>query len=201
MKKLLFVVLFLLMSVVSVDALNLLMFSSSKCSYCQNFIKEVVPEYDKTKYHKVLPLKIIDIDQPPPKWILNSFNNGGLYPIKVTPTFVAWDNREVLRSEGYTDKETFYQIMEAFIGHFEVPQMQKKPTIEIPKQEGSHGRHNESFEFKPNNPPEGVINSRDIFKHMYKTAEEALKASKWLGCNGNIHYHDEENVWMPCVMQ
>ena len=63
MKKLLFVVLFLLMSVVSVDALNLLMFSSSKCSYCQNFIKEVVPEYDKTKYHKVLPLKIIDIDQ------------------------------------------------------------------------------------------------------------------------------------------
>ena len=201
MKKLLLALVFLLMSVVSVDALELLMFSSSKCSYCQNFIKEVVPEYDKTKYHKVLPLKIIDIDQPPPKWILNSFNSGGLYPIKVTPTFVAWDNREVLRSEGYTDKETFYQVMEAFIGHFEVPQMQKKPTIEIPKQEGSHGRHNESFEFKPNNPPEGVINSRDIFKHMYKTAEEALKASKWLGCNGNIHYHDEENVWMPCVMQ
>jgi hypothetical protein len=36
---------------------------------------------------------------------------------------------------------------------------------------------------------------------MYPTAEEALKASKWLGCNGNIHYHDEEAVWMPCVME
>ena len=195
MKKLLLAVVFLLMSVVSVDALELLMFSSSKCSYCQNFIKEVVPEYDKTGYHKKLPLKIIDIDQPPPKWILNSFTSGGLYPIKVTPTFVVWDHREVLRSEGYVDKETFYQVMDAFIGHFEVPR------VEIPKLEGSHGRHNKSFEFKPNNPPEGIINSRDIFKHMYPTAEEALKASKWLGCKGNIHYHDEEAVWMPCVME
>ncbi len=195
MKKLLLALVFVLMSVVSVDALNLLMFSSSKCSYCQNFIKEVAPEYDKTKYHKVLPLKIIDIDQPPPKWILNAFSSEGLYPIRVTPTFVAWDNREIIRTEGYVSKEDFYKVMDAFIGHFEVPR------VEIPKQEGSHGRHNESFEFNPKNPPEGVINSRDIFKHMYKTAEEALKASKWLGCNGNIHYHDEEAVWMPCVME
>jgi len=200
MKKLLFVVLFLLMSVVPVDALDLLMFSSSKCSYCQNFIKEVVPGYDKTKYHKVLPLKIIDIDQPPPKWILNSFTSGGLYPIKVTPTFVAWDNREVLRSEGYTGKDAFYLVMDAFLGHFEVPRT-TKPKIEIPKLEGSHSRHNKSFEFNPRNPPDGVVNSRDVFKHMYQTAEEALAASKWLGCNGNIHYHDEEAVWMPCVME
>jgi hypothetical protein len=201
MKKVLFVVLFLLMSVVPVDALDLLMFSSSKCSYCQNFIKEVVPGYDKTKYHKLLPLKIIDIDNPPPQWILNAFKDDALFPIKVTPTFVVWDNREVLRTEGYIGVDEFYQVMDAFIGHFEVPLMQKEPKIEIPKLEGSHGRHNKSFEFKPNNPPEGVINSRDIFKHMYPTAEEALKASKWLGCNGNIHYHDEEAVWMPCVME
>ena len=92
MKKYLLALVFLLMSVVSVDALELLMFSSSKCSYCQNFIKEVVPEYDKTGYHKKLPLKIIDIDQPPPKWILNSFTSGGLYQLKVTATFVVWDH-------------------------------------------------------------------------------------------------------------
>ena len=49
--------------------------------------------------------------------------------------------------------------------------------------------------------PEGVINSRDLFQHMYKTPEEALKASDWFGCHGNIHYHKAENVWMPCSME
>jgi hypothetical protein len=195
MKKVLFIVLFFLMSVLPVSALELIMFSSSKCSYCQNFIKEVVPGYDKTKYHKTLPLKIIDIDDPPPQWVLNAFKDDALFPIKVTPTFVVWDSREVLRTEGYVGVDEFYQVMDAFIDHFNVPR------VEIPKQEGSHGRPNKSFEFKPNNPPDGVINSRDIFKHMYKTAEEALAASKWLGCNGNVHFHDEEKVWMPCVME
>ena len=194
MKKLLFVVLFLLMSVVPVDALDLLMFSSSKCSYCQEFLREVVPEYHKTKYHKILPLKIIDIDKPPPQWILNSFTSGGLNPIKVTPTFVVWDHREVLRSEGYTDKKAFYMVMEAFLGHFEVPR------VEIPKLEGPPGA-GDNRKFNPKNPPDGVINSRDIFQHMYQTAEEALAASKWLGCKGNVHFHDEEAVWMPCVME
>ena len=194
MKKLIFVVLFLLMSVVPVDALDLLMFSSSKCSYCQDFLREVVPEYHKTKYHKVLPLKIIDIDEPPPQWILNAFSSEGLYPIRVTPTFVAWDNKEIIRTEGYVSKEDFYKVMEAFLGHFEVPR------VEIPKLEGPPGA-GDNRKFNPKNPPDGVINSRDIFQHMYQTAEEALAASKWLGCKGNIHYHDEEAVWMPCVME
>ena len=194
MKKLIFVVLFLLMSVVPVDALDLLMFSSSKCSYCQEFLREVVPEYHKTKYHKILPLKIIDIDKPPPQWILNAFSSEGLFPIRVTPTFVAWDNKEIIRTEGYVSKEDFYKVMEAFLGHFEVPR------VEIPKLEGPPGA-GDNRKFNPKNPPDGVINSRDIFQHMYQTAEEALAASKWLGCKGNIHYHDEEAVWMPCVME
>jgi hypothetical protein len=50
-------------------------------------------------------------------------------------------------------------------------------------------------------PPEGVINSRDLFQHMYKTPKEALKASEWFGCHGNVHYHEAENVWMPCTME
>ena len=194
MKKLIFVVLFLLMSVVPVDALDLLMFSSSKCSYCQDFLREVVPEYHKTKYHKILPLKIIDIDKPPPQWILNAFSSEGLFPIRVTPTFVAWDNKEIIRTEGYVSKEDFYKVMEAFLGHFEVPR------VEIPKLEGPPGA-GDNRKFNPKNPPDGVINSRDIFQHMYQTAEEALAASKWLGCKGNVHFHDEEAVWMPCVME
>ena len=194
MKKLIFVVLFLLMSVVPVDALDLLMFSSSKCSYCQEFLREVVPEYHKTKYHKILPLKIIDIDKPPPQWILNAFSSEGLFPIRVTPTFVAWDNKEIIRTEGYVSKEDFYKVMEAFLGHFEVPR------VEIPKLEGPPGA-GDNRKFNPKNPPDGVINSRDIFQHMYQTAEEALAASKWLGCKGNVHFHDDEAVWMPCVME
>jgi len=194
MKKLIFVVLFLLMSVVPVDALDLLMFSSSKCSYCQDFLREVVPEYHKTKYHKILPLKIIDIDKPPPQWILNAFSSEGLFPIRVTPTFVAWDNKEIIRTEGYVSKEDFYKVMEAFLGHFEVPR------VEIPKLEGPPGA-GDNRKFNPKNPPDGVINSRDIFQHMYQTAEEALAASKWLGCKGNVHFHDDEAVWMPCVME
>ena len=49
-------------------------------------------------------------------------------------------------------------------------------------------------------PPPGVKNSRDLFQHMYKTPKEAVKASHWFGCNGTVHYHDKEDVWMPCEM-
>jgi len=52
----------------------------------------------------------------------------------------------------------------------------------------------------PRVPPEGVINSRDLFQHMYKTPSEAVKASHWFGCHGTIHYHEKEDVWMPCEM-
>ena len=52
----------------------------------------------------------------------------------------------------------------------------------------------------PTLPPKGVINSKRIFDHTYKTPNEALKAAEWFGCGGNIHYHAHEKVWMPCSM-
>ena len=51
--------------------------------------------------------------------------------------------------------------------------------------------------------PNGVINSRDIFDHIYKTRTEAEIAAMWLGCRG-VHTHkmkDDSIIWMPCEMK
>jgi len=95
----------------------------------------------------------------------------------------------------------------------ESPDRAEAPTEGFsPRQsEGSHNKHEMSdptdSPIGPMNefgdarvPPPGVKNSRDLFQHMYKTPKEAVKASHWFGCNGTVHYHDKEDVWMPCEM-
>ena len=77
------------------------------------------------------------------------------------------------------------------------------------KQEGSHSNntpredrpniHNEKLKKLPN----GVINSRDIMDHIYKTETEAQIAANWLGCRG-VHTHnlpDKGLIFMPCEMR
>ena len=190
MKKLLLACLFLLVAL-PVAAAELLMFSNPHCGFCQSFLNEVKPTYHKTEYAKYLPLKVINITDEMPKWIQTAMEEGRLTPIRNTPTFVIWDNNEeVARLVGYGGKEKFYESIGVFV--------QENEKVTIKKPEGSHGPMNEFGD--PRVPPEGVINSRDIFAHTYKTAEEALKASIWFGCNGNIHYHKHEKVWMPCSM-
>jgi thiol-disulfide isomerase/thioredoxin len=188
MKKILFTFLFLLVAF-PVYAYELLMFSNPHCGYCQSFLKEVAPTYADTEYAKILPLKVIQVNNRMPDWIGRAFNEGKLNPIVATPTFVIWDNKEIARLEGYPGKETFYEMIGAFVeentGEF------KMPPSRGPMDEFGSSRV----------PPEGVINSRDLFQHMYKTPELALKASDWFGCHGNIHYHKDENVWMPCNME
>ena len=206
LKKILFTMLILLITV-PVGAAELLMFSSDKCGYCLSFLKEVEPTYSETKYGKVMPLNVINIDVDPPDWARKAMRDGTLLPIRATPTFVLWDNIEIVRTEGYQSKEQFYVIMDAFLGHMgnlgdgglgdkgiELPPMRK-----MTPPSASSDRHNRQF--KPGPPPEGVIDSRDLYQHMYQTAEEALKAAQYLGCGNNVHYHDEENVWMPCMME
>ena len=68
-----------------------------------------------------------------------------------------------------------------------LPPLVDLPTLNSPHRESSR--------------PEGVIDSRIIFDHMYKTPTEALTAAEWLQCGPNIHYHKKENVWMPCNME
>ena len=189
MKKLLLAFMFVLLMAIPVEALQLLMFSTDRCGFCRDFLKEVAPTYHKSEYAKHLPLKIIDIDQPPPIWVQRAFDEFRLTPIDQTPTFVIWDDKELARLVGYVGKHKFYESIGAFIeentGKFKTPP--------------NRGPMDEFGSVRPY--PEGVINSRDLFQHMYKTPEEALKASDWFGCHGNIHYHKDENVWMPCSME
>ena len=191
MKKLLLAFMFVLLMALPVQAFELLMFSTNSCDYCRAFLEEVAPTYHDSEYSKHLPLTILDIDKPPPQWIIAAFEDGRLSGIKQTPTFVIWDNKEVARLVGYLGKEKFYESMGAFIEENTGEFKNKKP-------EGSHGPMDEFGNARV--PPPGVINSRDLFSHMYKTPEEAVKASDWFGCHGTIHYHKDENVWMPCSM-
>ena len=191
MKKLLLAFMFVLLMALPVQALELLMFSTNSCGFCRAFLKEVAPTYNTSEYAKHLSLNIIDIDKPPPQWIIAAFEDGRLSGIKQTPTFVVWDNKEVARLVGYLGKEKFYESIGTFIeenvSEFETPSLAPERG---PMDDFGNARV----------APPGVINSRDLFKHMYKTAEEAVKASHWFGCHGTIHYHKDENVWMPCSM-
>tara|TARA_Y100000780_G_C13604243_1_gene385868 strand:- start:36 stop:608 length:573 start_codon:yes stop_codon:yes gene_type:complete len=189
MKKLLLALMFVLLMAVPAEALQLLMFSTDRCSYCRAFLEEVAPEYVKSKYAKHLPLRVIDIELPPPRWIMDAFDERRLTPIDQTPTFVIWDkNKEVARLVGYVGKKEFYDSISVFIEE-NTGKLIKPPN---------RGPMDEWGSVRPY--PEGVINSRDLHQHMYKTPELALKASDWFGCHGNIHYHEAEKVWMPCTM-
>ena len=44
--------------------------------------------------------------------------------------------------------------------------------------------------------------SRDIMDHMYKTPEEAKRASEMLGFGGEIHHHESPDgtIYMPGPM-
>jgi thioredoxin-related protein len=210
-------------------ATELLMFSMKSCGYCRSFLQEVAQEYKNTEHAKLLPLRIISMDRPQaPEWFDEAFNRQAIDGIRGTPTFIIFDGQEVARLVGYTGKDKFYadiarfikgnkSQLEARVGENRIPY--DKETEMTPEQalteslEASPDRTNKSEEptndkpIGPMNefgdarvPPPGVIDSRDLFTHMYKTAEEAVKASHWFGCHGTIHYHEKENVWMPCSM-
>ena len=109
MKKLLLAFMFVLLMALPVQALELLMFSTNSCGFCRAFLEEVEPTYHDSEYAKHLPLNILDIDKPPPQWIIKAFDEFRLTPIDQTPTFVIWDDKELARLVGYVGKEKFYE--------------------------------------------------------------------------------------------
>jgi thioredoxin-related protein len=197
-------------------AAELLMFSMASCGYCQKFLKEVAPTYADSKFAKLLPLRIISMDRKAaPKWYEKAYDAKKIDGIAGTPTFVVFDNgEEKARLIGYQGKERFYEDIGNFIesnrkylemskGKNPIPyeadtEMDYKTAQIVEgkkvKSEGSHK--------KTDKLPNGVINSRDIFDHIYKTRTEAEIASMWLGCRG-VHTHkmkDDSIIWMPCEM-
>ena len=128
MKKILLTFVFLLFAL-PVSAVELLMFSNPHCKYCQSFLKEVKPTYHETEYSKYLPLKVITMEGDMPEWIARAFDEKRLQPIRNTPTFVIWDNKELARLIGYRNKETFYELLGSFMeaneGIFKQPEGSK----------------------------------------------------------------------------
>jgi thiol-disulfide isomerase/thioredoxin len=199
------------------------------CGYCRSFLQEVAQEYNNSEQAKLLPLRIISMDRPVvPKWFDEAYNRQAIDGIVGTPTFIIWDGEERARLVGYTGKDKFYEDISRFIkdnksqlevrvGQNRIPfekssEMTPKEALaesfgeapdrtnklEEPTNDKPIGPMNEFGDARV--PPPGVIDSRDLFQHMYKTPAEAVKASQWFGCNGTIHFHAKEDVWMPCVM-
>ena len=79
-------------------------------------MEEVEPTYNESEAGKVLPLHIIQMDQPVPDWYINAFKAKAIGRIAGTPTFIVWINdREEHRFVGYPGKEQFYAQLNKFI--------------------------------------------------------------------------------------
>ena len=153
-----------------------------------------------------------------PKWYDEAYNARKIDGIAGTPTFVVFSNgEEKARLIGYQGMQNFYDDMSNFIesnrkyledtvGQNPIPYeeetemdyksalIQEDKKVMQHKGEGSH--------HKQEKLPNGVINSRDILDHIYKTETEAEIAAMWLGCRGT-HTHDLPDkglIYMPCEM-
>ena len=193
-------------------ATELIMFSMASCGYCQAFLKEVAPTYADSDFAKLLPLRIISMDRvAAPKWYDEAYNARKIDGIAGTPTFVVFSNgEEKARLIGYQGMQNFYDDMSNFI---ESNRKYLEDTVgqnPIPYEEETEVDYKSALiqedkkvmQHKGDKLPNGVINSRDILDHIYKTETEAEIAAMWLGCRGT-HTHDLPDkglIYMPCEM-
>ncbi len=95
---------------------ELLMFSNPHCGYCQSFLKDVAPTYHESDVGKVLPLRVINMDQDVPDWYDKAFKDKRISQIRGTPTFIVWqDDTELFKFVGYPGKDRFYEILGEFV--------------------------------------------------------------------------------------
>ena len=228
MKKFIITIALFLMTTTTVQAAELIMFSMASCSYCQKFLQDVAPTYADSDAAKILPLRIISMDRKSaPKWYDQAYNARKIDGIVGTPTFIVFDSgEEKARLIGYNGKDRFYEDINKFIKSNKVNLQQtigkdtipyeadteldyKSALIQEEKKvmhEGSHDKTEKKVMPHENEKlPNGVINSHDIFDHIYKTRSEAEIAAMWLGCGNHIHSHELPDgdgiIYMPCEMK
>ena len=213
MKKFIITLALFLMTTTAVQAAELIMFSMASCGYCQKFLKEVAPTYADSDAAKLLPLRIISMDSPKaPKWFDQAYDKGKIDGIIGTPTFIVFDSgEEKARLIGYQGKDRFYDDINTFIDSNRVHLQKSAGKSPIPFEEDTEldyktaliQEEKKVMGKESDKLPNGVINSRDIFDHIYKTRTEAETASLWLGCRG-VHTHEMPDgdavIWMPCEM-
>ncbi|MDA0692543.1 MAG: hypothetical protein O3A78_10295 [Nitrospinae bacterium] len=208
---------FLILFVSQVVAKELLVVSGETSQTSKRWKEEVLPEYPNSEAGKNLPAKIVAVQgENFPEWLAKAMEVGRVGEIIGTPTFIIWDDgnkKEVGRVEGYTQKLKFYsQLSEAMmmVDRGEHPG-RREGSGGHEREEGSGG-HDEREEGSGGDqrqegsdgeqPGGGSEMSRDIMDHMYKTPEEAKRASEMLGFGGEIHTHEspEGTIYMPGPM-
>jgi len=175
---------------------ELLVVSGKNSKNSKKWQEEVSQEYSLSEMGKETPVKIVSIEGDKfPRWVMKAIEEGRIGQILGTPTFIIWDDvskKELGRLEGYTQKEKFYlQLNEAF--------SQISQGLYPGRREGSGGSHQEEgSESKQQREGSGGM-SQDIMDHIYKTPEEAKRASEMLGLGGEIHSHETPQgiIYMP----
>ncbi|MDC0947112.1 hypothetical protein OAS18_06330 [Nitrospinaceae bacterium] len=196
MKKLIFFVTLLLLTFLTHTgfARELLVLSGEKSQSSKRWQEEVLPEYETSTLGKSLPVKIVPVQGKLfPEWMAKALDEGRVDEIFGTPTFIIWDpkkEKEIGRIEGYTQKPKFFSQLNETMSLIEKGQHPGKREGSGHREEGSGGETRQE---------EGSGNSSNIMDHIYKTPEEAKKASKMLGLGGETHSHEtaEGTIYMP----
>ena len=196
MKKLIFFVTLLLLTFLTHTgfARELLVLSGEKSQSSKRWQEEVLPEYETSTLEKSLPVKIVPVQGKLfPEWMAKALDEGRVDEIFGTPTFIIWDpkkEKEIGRIEGYTQKPKFFSQLNEAMSLIEKGQHPGKREGSGHREEGSGGETRQE---------EGSGNSSNIMDHIYKTPEEAKKASKMLGLGGETHSHEtaEGTIYMP----
>ena len=168
-------------------AQELLVLSGENSQNSKRWQEEVLPEYSASAPGKNLPVKIVPVKGNRfPEWLAKALDEGRVGEILGTPTFLIWDStrgKEIGRIEGYTQKLRFFSQLKEAISMIDQGQHPGKRG-------GSGGNQQQE---------EGSGNSSNLMDHIYKTPEEAKKASEMLGLGGEIHTHQtpEGTIYMP----
>ena len=102
-------------------AVELLMFESATCEWCERWHEEIGPAYGKTRFGRIAPLRRIDIDRTVPAAYR------AVRGIAYTPTFVLWHRgREVGRLVGYAGEDFFWPLLERLLK--KLPAAQRDPA-------------------------------------------------------------------------
>ena len=182
MKKVIFTIALWFCLTSTAYAAEMLMFSMKSCGYCRAFLKEVAPTYADTEHAKLLPLRIISMDQKTaPKWFDEAYTDKRIDPIVGTPTFVIFNNgTEVARLIGYQGKEKFYKDISKFINSNRDKLQQAVNAPKIPyeegheldpkdalREEGSRTVAPQQSPFVPFNPELGMDSPKDKNTNMH----------------------------------
>ena len=197
MKKIiLFIICFALLCS-QVLANELLVVSRKNSKQSKKWQEEVSKGYSNSEIGSATPVKIVEVDEAGklPKWFVEAMEEGRIGEIVGVPTFIIWDElgkKELGRLEGYTQKSTFYsQLNDAF--------SQISQGLHPGRRGGSGGSHQEEGSGSKQQREGSGGMSKDIMDHIYKTPEEAKRASKMLGLGGEIHTHEtpQGTIYMP----